>query len=405
MRNALIIAAAAGSLSPALAHAELLGYGIFEFEMNASSGTTITVTSHTVWANAAAAFDCLSQSCPPEVDSDPCVHPTSCNVGANAVSQACESGVTVYASSNFGALGPSRVSWSGDFIADGNHNQGCDVPLYGWGAGVGFYFEFTTDGDVTIEPPDCPAYVPGLTPPTNGREVNANILCLPSGPIASSLTQIGTNYTNNCATTTTVGAGSYTTSAVIVVVNDSDDDVTGDGRFNQDDVDYLNSIAPSAMPVYTDRFDFDQDGVMDSNDIATLQCFVDACLDARRIGDADCDNDVDCDDLTAVLAQDFMGESFDDIATTYKVGFDVDLDGDNDADDWAAMRDIFLEVEPANFSLDGSLDFFDYSEFLTLYNANNPIADMNGDGNWNFFDVSLFLQYYGAPNCLAVPNP
>ena len=42
------------------------------------------------------------------------------------------------------------------------------------------------------------------------------------------------------------------------------------------------------------------------------------------------------------------------------------------------------------------LDFFDVSAFLSLYNAADPNADLNGDGDHNFFDVSIFLSEYNA---------
>ncbi|MGJ8636135.1 MAG: GC-type dockerin domain-anchored protein [Phycisphaerales bacterium] len=42
-------------------------------------------------------------------------------------------------------------------------------------------------------------------------------------------------------------------------------------------------------------------------------------------------------------------------------------------------------------NLDGVLDFFDISSFLTAYGAMDPAADFNNDGQFDFFDVSAFL--------------
>jgi hypothetical protein len=42
------------------------------------------------------------------------------------------------------------------------------------------------------------------------------------------------------------------------------------------------------------------------------------------------------------------------------------------------------------------LNFFDVSAFLSLFNAQDPLADLNGDGAHNFFDVSIFLSEYSA---------
>lgn len=409
MNNALKISLLAGSLIAPSAQAVDLGYGFFEFDLQASSGTTFTITDHQVHAVAVAVFDCLTPGstsfCPPDVDLDPCIDSTSCFVEATAGAVSCTgSGTYVQVSSEFTALSSTHIAWEGYYYAELTGSQdGCPDPLGGFSASPGFEIEFSVDGDFTLTPPDCPD--PADYPDSIGRQVIANIICLPSGPIASSLVLNGSDYVDICSTSTMLGSGSYSIISQSVIINDSTDDVTADGRFNQDDVDYLTSISPTTSSTYTARFDYDGDGDVDGADIAFLQCFVDACLDARRLGDADCDNDVDCDDLTAVLAQAFAGEAFDDTSTTYKVGFDADLDGDNDATDKAIMRDVFLAVEPSNFILDGALNFFDYSEWQGLYNAQDPRADLNNDGIFNFYDTSIFTQYYNTPNCLPDPNP
>jgi hypothetical protein len=54
---------------------------------------------------------------------------------------------------------------------------------------------------------------------------------------------------------------------------------------------------------------------------------------------------------------------------------------------------------PADYNEDGELNFFDISEFLSLFNQQDPEADFNGDGDFNFFDISAFLQSFseGCP--------
>ncbi len=47
-------------------------------------------------------------------------------------------------------------------------------------------------------------------------------------------------------------------------------------------------------------------------------------------------------------------------------------------------------------NLDGVLNFFDVSVFLSNYNAGNIDADLNGDAMLNFFDVSTFLSGYNS---------
>ena len=200
-----------------------------------------------------------------------------------------------------------------------------------------------------------------------------------------------------------MGAGSYSIDCISITIEDAKNDVTSDGRFNQDDIDFLiSSVIGTSLATdddYLRRFDFVSEGVIDTADIAILQCFVDACLDARRIGDADCDNDVDCDDLALAAAQPFSGEDF--TGSTYNVGFDTDLDGDNDASDKIEIRNRFLQIEPAEYVLDGVLDNFDLSAFVILYNNSDPLADVNGDSNINYFDLNAFLTAYNNPNCLA----
>ena len=59
------------------------------------------------------------------------------------------------------------------------------------------------------------------------------------------------------------------------------------------------------------------------------------------------------------------------------------------------------DCDPAGLCLadcngDGELNFFDVSEFLSEFIAQEPRADMNDDGAWNFFDVSAYLTAFAA---------
>ncbi len=55
-----------------------------------------------------------------------------------------------------------------------------------------------------------------------------------------------------------------------------------------------------------------------------------------------------------------------------------------------------IESCPADLNMDGTLNFFDVSAFLTAFISMDPIADFTGDGIFNFFDVSAFLASYSA---------
>ena len=50
----------------------------------------------------------------------------------------------------------------------------------------------------------------------------------------------------------------------------------------------------------------------------------------------------------------------------------------------------------ADFTNDGTLDFFDISAFLSAFTTNDPSSDLNGDGQFDFFDISVFLNAFGA---------
>jgi hypothetical protein len=50
----------------------------------------------------------------------------------------------------------------------------------------------------------------------------------------------------------------------------------------------------------------------------------------------------------------------------------------------------------ADFTGEGTLDFFDVSAFLNAFNAGDASADLTGDGTLDFFDVSAFLNAFSA---------
>jgi hypothetical protein len=49
---------------------------------------------------------------------------------------------------------------------------------------------------------------------------------------------------------------------------------------------------------------------------------------------------------------------------------------------------------PADFNEDGSVDFFDYLDFVAAYDSENPSADFNNDGNIDFFDYLDFVSAF-----------
>ncbi len=85
----------------------------------------------------------------------------------------------------------------------------------------------------------------------------------------------------------------------------------------------------------------------------------------------------------------------------------TDTHGQTIYDQWVAtgkspivemdIATLMLEAPcPADLTGDGELDFFDVSDFLDAFGAQDPIADFTGDGEFDFFDVSDFLDAFGA---------
>lgn len=50
----------------------------------------------------------------------------------------------------------------------------------------------------------------------------------------------------------------------------------------------------------------------------------------------------------------------------------------------------------ADLNVDGNLDFFDISLFITLFSLSDPSTDLDQNGLFNFFDVSSFITLFGA---------
>ncbi len=80
--------------------------------------------------------------------------------------------------------------------------------------------------------------------------------------------------------------------------------------------------------------------------------------------------------------------------------------GDEADDSWfldrvAITNEFFVEEPscPADINQDGTLNFFDISDFLAAFSALEPVADFNNDGAYNFFDISEFLAAFsqGCP--------
>ncbi len=60
----------------------------------------------------------------------------------------------------------------------------------------------------------------------------------------------------------------------------------------------------------------------------------------------------------------------------------------------ATSNAAILNVCHADFNCDGSLDFFDYDDFVNAFEAGTPSADFNGDTAIDFFDYDDFVTAF-----------
>lgn len=291
----------------------------------------------------------------------------------------------------------------------------CPTPSLSIGGGAaGADLLLRSDGTFSVSVIDISSW-PNLS---IERSVIATIVCVDESPVAffadTSINEVSSISTMSSQS---VPHGVRSIQPVSVRIADAQDDITGDGRFNQLDVDFLAAIigTPQAThPAYA-KFDFVNDGSTSSDDgiqqaeIDLLQCFIEAGLSSGIVGDANRNGALDCNDIDMVYEQfnnidgmnNLIVEVFPD--SDYIAQLDADLDGDNDADDYIVIAERLIVIEPANFYFDTNLNFFDHSAYLALFNAGDPRADIypagNPDGLFNFFDLSQFSFYYSNPQC------
>ncbi len=84
-----------------------------------------------------------------------------------------------------------------------------------------------------------------------------------------------------------------------------------------------------------------------------------------------------------------------DLITAADIDLSCDLTGDLrvNADDLAEFYAI-LGTCPADFDLDGFVDFFDFDAYAAEFESGGPRADFDGDGFADFFDFDAFVQSF-----------
>ena len=200
--------------------------------------------------------------------------------------------------------------------------------------------------------------------------------------------------------------GDHELSFLIQNFSDETYDVNDDGRFNVLDQEELVALA-GPTTTETERWDFDDDYVIDQDDVDVLARLIDLQLDSGIFGDLNRDGEVDCEDRYIIA--NYADATLEDAG--YHIELDFDLDGDNDSGD----RNQFLIVSCpellGDLNCDRSVDAFDVTPFTlavlvdkSAYESAYPncsymLADINQDGYADAFDIDPFTNCYLTGSC------
>jgi hypothetical protein len=83
---------------------------------------------------------------------------------------------------------------------------------------------------------------------------------------------------------------------------------------------------------------------------------------------------------------------------SYSILIEADLDGDGEWEPVFSTRvaNVIEGTCPGDFNNDGTVDFFDYLDFLAVWSDEQPEGDFNNDGTIDFFDYLDFLDAWNA---------
>lgn len=173
-------------------------------------------------------------------------------------------------------------------------------------------------------------------------------------------------------------------------------DVNGDGVVDGDD----NSAYDGYISTQDRRGDVDRDGDVDAVDDALITANTGATMGARVLGDITGDDLVDSEDQLAVANA---------WGAASGCAADVNLDGTVDWTDWQIVglrMDETSGTQPLAGDLNGDdiVDDIDYDLLLAAWNTSWVIADLTGDGTVNTSDLLILLRSYGTVAGQVLPG-
>lgn len=211
-------------------------------------------------------------------------------------------------------------------------------------------------------------------------------------------------------------------SGSIVFADENVLDLNGDGRFNEDDITWLEGQIPSTdsalmavanvvtCPACLE--DCECEEVVDEADVAAIADLLNYGLGSIKAGDRDGDGCVTCAD--AIHGSTDVVALFDDVDTSsplYNIGLDMNGDGIQDASDKTAF---YAAVNQSDFNGDGIVDDADFTKFQLYYDdvappysedypaLNTTGGDQDGDGDTDDDDFVIFMVNYNelvCPSC------
>jgi|GEM_PF-2863798 len=228
---------------------------------------------------------------------------------------------------------------------------------------------------------------------TTSREIAA-IIVVGSQVSSRNLTEVSAGVFESTLTESNT-VGSPVGGLELYQVSDAGADFDGDGRFGSTDIAVLTGLIGQAWPNnLAARFDLDQDGIVDADEVAYMQHLLDIGLGAGNFGDLNRDGVTDCDDFALIPSGAFSATLGD---ADYRIELDLNLDGDVDD---AEHLEFNKAVHHADFDLDGFVDGFDYDAFIDAFTLGTlPDADWNRDGFVDGFDYDDFDVDFTTAGC------